>query len=316
MLRSQIVLLLTVSVILYRSVPVTMAAEPSPEELIGLAPTVKSEDRRYSSIDISGYVDGGNSLQEVFWIQYRSPDRYSLYVADGSDNTPIIYFNNHRLFMYNAVDGAVLYLANASFTYKFLFEKGRFSHRIRVARSDDPCDILFDVKSLYDRQGAGDVVARARGGTFRLSRKLEGGKSFSALVDPSRRCPFKEIALLKADSNEPFLVVHELSVNEDVDGIWPAFPSKDLLVGKVDLRDWSSGTQFEDLAVAEFIAKCMLARPAIGKKEARESYEKRFGVKDDWDRVRERDRRVSRSVRELIKAPINIEKMRTLDTAR
>lgn len=303
MSRANIISFLTVWSMSYGSVLPTNGADPTAEELIRLAPTVKSGDPKYSKVEISTYVDGGDRMQQVFRVQYRSPDRYSLCIADGRDNTPIIYVSDNQLLMYCAVDGLVLYLSNVSFSYAFRLEGGEFSQSYRI-RPGGASSVLFDVKSLYDREGIGDVVARAEGGAFRLTRKLAGGKSFSALVDPSRRCPFSQIALMKIGSDEPFLLVRELSVNEDVRGAWPAFPPKDRLAGRVGLKDLSNDAEFRDFDVVESSVKGLLGRPAIRNKEAREAYEERFGVRKDWNKIEESDRRLSRSVRELIGTPI------------
>jgi hypothetical protein len=314
--RSHVISFLTAWMVLYSSPSITKAADPSAEELIRLAPTLKSGDGKYSSIEISGYVDGESFMRFDFHVRHRAPDRYALYLADGSDNTPVIYFDNGKLLMYNAVEGAVLYLSNASFNYTFCFEEAKFSHRFAVSRSDEPCSILFDVKSLYDREGMEDTVTRADDGMFRLTRKLMGGKSLVALVDPSRRCPFRQIAVLKVDSDKPFILVRELSVNEDVHGAWPVFPPKDVLAEKVALKDWSSDAQFGGLAVSEFMARSLLARPAIRDKEAREYYERRFGAPKDWSHVEGNDRRISQSIRELIGTPIDTKRARVRKTAK
>jgi hypothetical protein len=314
--RSYVISFIAVCMVLHPPTAATEQAQRSAEELIRLAPTVKSGDPKFNRIEIGGYIDGQDFMHLLFRVQYRAPDRYALFVADGDDKTPIICFNNSQLLMYNAVDSFVLYLSNASFSYTLGFMEGKFSHRFLIARSDEPCGILFDVKSLYDRQGLGDAVARTGGGPFRLTRKLEGGKSFVSLVDPSRRCPFTEIALMKVDSDEPFLLIRELSVNEDARWVWPAFPRKDVLAGRLELKDWSSDAKFGESAVLEFMARSLLARPAIRYKAARQSYEQQFGVRNDWNKVEENDRRLSRSIRELIGTPFGGEGARPGNTTR
>jgi hypothetical protein len=282
------------------SLSIAMAADPSAEALITLAPIVRSDDAKYNRIDIEGYMNGDEFMLQVFRVRYRAPDQYSLYLIDGVDNTPIVYLNNNQLIIYNAIDGSVMYLSRARFDYSFRFEEGKFNHRFQLARSTEQSRILLDVKSLYDRHGVGDSVARSGGGMFRVTRKLEGGKSFVAFIDPSRQCPFSQVALMKIGTDDPFIHIREILVNGDARAAWPNFPTKDLLAGKVDLKDRTSSEQHGVLSVMEYMDRSLLARPAIRNESIRETFEQRHGVKVDWKKAEGNDRRTSRTIREIM----------------
>ena len=207
MQRSLFFAAVALCVLLYSSPAMALDADLSAEQLIRLAPTIECPAGLYRNAEIGGYMDGSNSLSFVFRVRYQAPDNFALYIADSSDGTPLVVYNNKQLFVYDATVGALLYLSDASFRYTFHFAEGTFIHKFFFGRSTEPCKILVDLKSLYDRQSDGDVVARVDDGKFRLTRRLPEGMSFVSLVDPSRRCPFMQIALMKVGLDEPFILL-------------------------------------------------------------------------------------------------------------
>lgn len=299
MKRSLVLAAFTQWLFLSSSLAKALGDDPSAEQLIKLAPTIESRDGRYRNIEISGFMDGGDSVSVSFRVRRHGSDNFALYIADNSDGTPLVVFNNKRLFVYDATVGGLLYLSNANFQYIFHFADGAFIHKLLFGRSNEPCQILVDLKSLYDRESRGDVVARVDGGKFRLTRELAEGKSFVALVDPSRSCPFVQVALMKVGLNEPFILVRELNVNEDVRGAWPRLPSKERFAGKVDVLDWSADSALHAIAGVALMKRSLLVRSAIRIKGLRAAYEQRFGAQIDWDEVARKDQIVSQSIREV-----------------
>jgi len=297
----RLIVLLTAWAWLCPSVTVAYSDGPSIPELIRLAPRVNSGDASYRSIRVSGKINESGFAHLGFLARYQAPDRYALSLTDETDGTPVIYLSDNKLLMYNAVDGDLLYLSRARFDYSLYFEKGRFLQRFLVANSDESSHVLVDVKSLCDREVIGESVVRADRGTVRITRTHDGGNTLVAWVDPSRRCPFQRIELRVGGVNDPYLLIQDLSVNEDVRQSWPAFPHKDRLAGKVKLVDLSRETMFNNLAVSAFMTRSCYARPAIQNKELREMYENRYGVRVDWEKVEEEDHRISRAIREVLR---------------
>jgi hypothetical protein len=292
---------------LYRPREVAKAADTKVAELIGIAPTVRSSDRGRHCIKLLSTTTASSYGQLSFLAMYQAPDRFFLCIADGHDGTPIVYLCDNHLLAYNAIEGRLLYLSNARFDYAFGMKSGIFSQTCEVMKSGEPSKILVDVRSLYERKAKRDDLTENNGGGFRLSRTLGDGKSFVAIIDPSRRCPFTRLELSEAGSEVPLLLVRELSVDEDVRDPWPLFPPKSRWAGLLAIEDLSIDTLPNNLAISEFMQRCLCARAAVAKESLREAYQLHFGGQTDWSKVELIDREMSREIRRVLGTPIKPE---------
>jgi hypothetical protein len=183
-------------------------------------------------------------LDVSFRAQYKAPDRYALRVANLTDDTPFIYAVDGQLVLYNPIDGAILYLSNARFGYELCVKEGRLSTGFGLWKSDRQCRILVDVRSLYDIEAARSEVVRIDSNNISFTRILASGNSIRAVIDQTQRCPFKQIDLRETGSDEPFLRVQDLSVDDDARQTWPVLPSKDRFAGRIDINDLSNDARF------------------------------------------------------------------------
>jgi hypothetical protein len=231
---------------------------------------------------------------------YRDPDQYACCFVDRADGTPFIEFVNKQMIVYNAADSACAYMSDARFQFLLFVKEDKFSFKWGFLRSEKPYNILVDVRSLYNQKGIRDDVALIGDGTFRLTRTMEKGLSLVALIDPSLSCPFKQIQVSEVESSEPVLLIRELAVNDQVREFWPVFPAKARLADKVKLVDGSKVGSVESNDSLQFVEKSFAARLAIRDKTWRDTYEKRYRVQVDWDKVEAQDRKISRAIRELL----------------
>ena len=75
---------------------------------------------------------------------------------------------------------------------------------------------------------------------------------------------------MKVGLDEPLILLRELSVDDDVHGVWPRVRAKELFAGKVDVKDWSSGGPFAaGMASTAFIERSLSVRSALRAKELR-----------------------------------------------
>ena len=281
--------------------------DPTVEEIIRLAPSVSSADKRNRRIKVVSSMSAPRISQLLFLAAYQAPDRFFLCIADGRDGTPLAYLCDNQLVMYNAVDGDVLYFMKASFCYVLRLEDSDFRHRCNLFRFDGPCSIIVDVKSLYARAHKRDELGHAKPGAFRLTRTWEDGLFLIALVDPSRRSPFMRIEYSDIEIDAPIYVVRELYIDDEVRGPWPVFPPFSRFAAKLTLKNFNSNELPADHDVLRFMQKCLFARQAIGSKELRQLYELEFGAKVDWRKAEGNDLKVSRAIREVLGTPIKVE---------
>jgi hypothetical protein len=238
------------------------AADPTATDLIRLAPAVSSADRQARRIKVASSVTSSEHWRLLFLARYDYPDHFFLCIADGRDGTPLAYFSENRLFMYNAVDSEVMYFQEAKFDYTLQGADGGLDNRCSVTGSAGGSNILVDLKSLYGQAAKHDDLVHSSTRTFRLTRTFGEGESLVALVDPSRRCPFAHLELCDTEKELPPFVLHELSIDGDVRDPRPVPPSERAFVGKLRITSFNEKTP-DGLAVPGFMQRCLVARQAV-----------------------------------------------------
>ncbi len=276
------------------------AGDPSVDELIDLAPVVSSQEGRYHRIDVAGKAAGPGFLEVEFRANYRRPNQYALRVTGPHDGTPFIHQVNSELLLYDPVDGSLLYLSNARFGLKLYYDNGRLNWGCTVSRSNSPCTVLVDIRSLYDGKAITSEIGAADATSVRLKQTRASGASLLAVVDRSKKCPFRQIELTRTGVDQPSLIIHELAVDEDAAEPWPAFPAKERFTGRVRVNDFSDDAVFDRAATAAAIQICYKSFAALQNKGLRERYQKEFGVHVDWDKVEANNRTISREIREVL----------------
>jgi hypothetical protein len=289
---------------LYQCSPASSAesAQPPAVEVIKLAPTVASSDGKHRRIKIRGYWKERGVFDHTFLVLYQAPDRFAFCLADAADGTPIALVVNNRLFMYSALDGALLFVSSARFDYAFTMAEGKYSHGFWIERSNPskPSTVLVDARSLLNGDSTRQLVTRGEGGTLRLTCETRRGSMLLAVVDRSRLCPFVQLGVLADGAREPRLLIQELLIDGDVSDSWPSLPSTESLATKIQLRDLSREGLFEKVSFMWLANRALWSRLGLRQMEAREYYEDSFRTRVDWRKVEARDRKISPVVRELL----------------
>jgi hypothetical protein len=299
-------LLLAIAVWVLVMFSTAIAGETPARKLIKLAPAVRSGDINCRSIKFAGSLRMDSvRLHILAW--YRSPDQYSFQVESGDDARAVLFLSDRKLIIYNPVEDTVVYVNPARFEFSFRIEDGRRIHKFFVSNSEEPSEILVDIKSLFSVPSNGKDDVRAEKGAFRLTRTTVNGSTLTALVDPARRCPYRKFSITGDGETEPEFVVEEISVDEDVSEQLPPFPSRAILQKRVRLTDWSEIAQRVDNDFSALACCFLSARLAVYNMDARREYE-RLRPKIDWEDVDINDRWTSFAIRELLQSAVDVKK--------
>jgi hypothetical protein len=313
MLRSATIFVLTTLAGLFWRPPISIASDQPSFKPSDLGTTIVTGDQAYRSIDICGRgcFPTDDSGTTSFRVRYSARDGFCLLFVDESDDTPIMYLNNKQLVIYNAVDGAVVYLSNATFAYTLRCEDGKLNQIVSISKSG-PSTILINVESLFNTSAEAVGITTVGEFTIRLTRRLADGRSILAVVDRSEKPRIRRIDVPETGASNPPVLSCALS-DDDSKRDWPVLPSKDALGHKLPLQDWTNDVFLETSALSGFMSRALLARPAIRNKRLRASYECEYGVGIDWRRVEANDRRISCALRESIPGLVNIGRRKTRD---
>ena len=151
------------------------AEDPTPAELIALAPLVSSDDSTCRSLDVAGYVRSpGRNLG--FRASYRCPDHFTLVLSDGVDGTPLMIGIEDELYTYNYIDGSLLRLPRRRI--QFSLGKGETDPMLRVrflgAGTESP-HLRVDLAGLIDMDVASASSKKVAPDRYQVTRKSARG---------------------------------------------------------------------------------------------------------------------------------------------
>ncbi len=282
-----------------------LAGEPSVGDLIKLAPVIQSSADKYQSIELGGYWkdDDGNVLLR-FRSLYRAPDRHALLITDGSDGTPISFASDSKLMLYDPLKGCVFYSPKASTGTTIRVENGIFRYGWRQSVwSDDPSSIRLDVKSMLSGPSRRDEVVKTGEGKYRLTRTSNSGNIYLFYIDTSSENPFQKIELVMGQTNRVRFCLDKIVIDGFLGDEEFAFPSKERLAEKIEVREWSSEGLLEAISISASITRIDYARLAVYQPEVRDSPTllNLFGLsKIDWEAVRKNDEKFSQAIKDLV----------------
>ena len=265
------------------------AAPPTSDGLVRLAPVVSSADKLTRRIRVVSRMVHEDFGPLFFAAMYQAPDRCFLCVADGFDGIPILYLSERNLFMYEPVEGVALHCSATSFAYSICLTGEGGSNGWYVLHPSDRSSILVDVRSFYDRSATGDEVLPLGGAQISPDANVGRQRNIrSGILDLSRRCPYTRFEVSKVGAEASMIDVRDLGVDEDVDGPWPAFPSRQRLSAKFTVKDLTEGIRSDEFAARFAVYKCLWCRFALRQHRLRPDYEREVGAKVDWGEVERR----------------------------
>lgn len=306
--RSCVGLLVVCSMRLYASYSVAVAGEAKSIELAGQSPILDSGDGKHHRIKVCGYMKLSDFSDVTFVARYHAPNRFMLCFADAKNYTPLVYINEGKMIIYNAIQKNLLYLSQAKFDFSFRFSEGRFRFKYAFDKSARRSNIFVDFKSVFAVQAEKNEVAREDEKTFQLTRATQLGQTVVAVVDSTRRCPFKNLKVTSRGETEPGIVIRELSVDDDVNEPWSPFPLRDRFIDKLPIKDLSQDDPFVNLEVQSIFESFFVGYVAIREKSLRDSFENNYHDQIVWDEVERAYTRVSGVIREVFGSAIDVEK--------
>jgi hypothetical protein len=283
-----------------------IAGEPTVNELISLAPVIRSSDEQVRSIEVAGYVRADGNIIRTFRALYRAPDRFAFVVRDGQDGTPISIAVDKKLLIYDPVRPEILVHPHASSYRTLKVEGGDYEDSWGFTSSGrQPCRIEIDLKSVFSApfkrgEPIQETVTKEGEGVHVLTRKDD--KSYRRLrVDTRGATPLVTYETASSPGGPPTYGVDRMIVNGALDDSEFIFPRLDGLTGIVDVREVKDGL------FSESDAMNVLMRTYYVRQKLREPKSQRgvitplmAGVR--WSRVEENEKWCAKLIRDLIPA--------------
>jgi hypothetical protein len=282
-----------------------LAREPTAQDLIRGTRDITSHDAARKSIKIRGHclVSKGSALR--FSSTYKAPDRYSLIIRDGVDDTPLLVASDHKMFIYDPVRPAVLVADAMNVHFRAGLKGKSFESAIGVTRENEgPSEIRLDIVPMLTSSTKSDEVLKITERDYLLTHTTQKGNAVKVHyeVAGSAPYPFRRFEYILAGSEEPLLCLNEIAVDEGPGDDDFVFPSRERLSQKVAVQDWQTDPDLKNISAGDLMMRAGYARIAVNRPGLREEMERFYpqlhGV--DWDRVRKNDGPFSQALRELV----------------
>jgi hypothetical protein len=302
--RSHSIWLVVVSRCLLAQASVPAAAgEPSPRELIDLAPVISSSDENCRSIEIGGYLRQDGPACLTFRAIYRAPDHYAVLIKDKADGTPLFFAADRQMFLYDPVSSVLLWNADNNVSFSLVHEGDALRiHLGATSDKDKPSNVLLDVRSLLARPSVNDKVVQTGEKKYRLTRTTEKGNSLDLGIDLDRKQPYTNIAITIKGSTEPFVCISDININGNLDQAEAFFPKRDEPAQKIGVQNLPGSALKRHGSELTLLMRACNARSAINQPELREAIDLGGFSDVDWQHVKNNDEKISRVLREALKA--------------
>jgi hypothetical protein len=280
------------------------AGDLTAEQLIELAPVIKSSDAKRKSIEIEGFIRLNKEARMNIRVLFRASGQSSLVVTDSADGTPFVFSASNKTVVYDPIESVVIYYANSIDLFSFGASEDKVRWSCFSGKSDEKdekSDINLDLKSLLAMPYKTRSAIKTGDKTYRLALTSERGSTLIANVDLDRSCPFTRIEMREKGMDEPAFCLEKIILDGDLGDKDFAFPSKARLAETLPLVDYSNDTLLNNAASWALISRATYGRLAILDPQWRAALDPGNVAKVDWDKVRENDRKYSKALRELIK---------------
>jgi hypothetical protein len=297
------------------------AGEPTAQDLIALAPAIRSDDRAVRTIELAGHVRHEGKLSYTFRAFYKAPGRFAFATFGGYDGIPIYFAADREMFSYEPVRPELTVFHDVA-GYCFVGVKdGKYEmttcgiqfvgHKLET--------IEVDLKPFFlpwtqEKNPAEARVVKTGDRQYTLIRRSEG-VYYRARIDLSRPIPFTTFEVAQSPTGEATYAIDKIVVNGELDEAAFRFPALDRLPGGLKVHEVRSASIISEADGASQMMRAFQVRRDLHEPPLKRGIlgPAMMGIR--WDRARENDARYGAAVRGLVSlAPVPLEYDRPVAT--
>ena len=288
-----------------------------PNQIINNAPILSLEEDSINSFETEVFVNL-EGITFGFRIAAKAPDRYALTVFDPKDNTPIMVARGNKVLFYDpTADELILFDGKCEFRMEITkpdvndveagintFSLGfGFNTKFDPNKPVEQHPVYINLRSIMQAAPKSPKMKRINKEHYTLTSFTKGGGRIIAQVKLTNEMPIiSSVEMYTADdpAKTPSTIIKEIKINDNIPEQVLNFPMKklrdsDLMVAKLDKGEAGA---YQGLAVfyKAIFARLIVSSGVIDNIEAGK-YEKLFKQTIDWQRVKERDKKVSKELK-------------------
>jgi len=280
-------------------------AARTPDEAAALVPVIKGIDGRIQSLALRMSFAPDEPLYNLSLI-IDKPDRCTLIVRDGIDETPLLLVADGHVLIYDLPgQGISLLDGQPSFV---LADNGKKLNLgfgfIAGAKAPEFDRILIDLPSVIEKASKHRQLIPMGPSKFKLSGETELESRVVADIDPALPCPLTRLEIYRKGIAHPELRIGQLDINQPLPPHVVHFPDIGELSKQLNVERHEGA--LDRRAYAQQMAKIAMTlayRRAIRHPEQRTIVAQKLPPAVDWDVLKQKDVQISSALKSLVGGP-------------
>ncbi len=277
----------------------------TPDEAAALVPVIKGIDGRIQSLALRMSFAPDEPLYNLS-LMIDKPDRCTLIVRDGIDETPLLLVADGHVLIYDLPgQGISLLDGQPSFV---LTDNGKKLNLgfgfVAGAKAPEFDRILIDLPSVINKASNHRQLVPMGPSKFKLSGQTEMESRVVADIDPALPCPLTRLEIYRKGIAHPELRIGQLDINQPLPPHVVHFPDLGELSKHLNVERHEGALDRQ--AYAQQMAKIAMTlayRRAIRHPEQRTIVAQKLPPAVDWDVLKQKDAQISSELKSLVGGP-------------
>ena len=222
--------LVLAAVVLVLAVEQTAADEPPPLKILADAvPSLSNSNGKTTRLRFTLELsyEFVRFTSKCFW---RAPNDFRMIVTTGKKSTPVVFLANRKMMIFDVATKQLLIVneARSRITVKATDANVRIDHEVEQSKNDS--EVKLDLRSFLNNVSLESArIEKNRSGGWRLTApSTSGEESLQATFDGNAPHRMRSVELrTTGKESQLFFSLRDISVDEEINERWPAFPKVD-----------------------------------------------------------------------------------------
>ncbi|HNX74206.1 MAG TPA: hypothetical protein PLM07_11160 [Candidatus Rifleibacterium sp.] len=278
---------------------------PQIEEVQALIGNINLPGDRFSSLAIDMMMRlPGTPVELLCQLRYQAPDRYSLQVFDGFDQTPVLLVTDSMALINDPFAEQLTLIASAGVLFELQPQEGRYNANFAFNMPGDREIVnraVLDFKTMFARLQKDINIEVASNGSLIFSGTSTEDSRCLAEINASAAFPLQFVRVFTKDSTIPVLDFKLIRADESF--VMPLFPATELKESNLPVVAVNPQGVLDTMTIMSSVFKAVFARAAIRDAAIREEISKMLQLPPtDWNGAALRDTSRGETLRRMFPA--------------
>ena len=283
----------------------SLYATPRVEDAQALIGNINLPGDRFSSLAIDMLMRlPGTPVELLCQFRYQAPNRYSLQVFDGFDQTPVLLVTDAMALINDPFAEQLSVIASAGVLFELQPQEGRYNANFAFNMPGSGAianRAVLDFKTMFARLQKDVNLELASNGSLIFSGTSNEDSRCQAELNASAAFPLQFVRVFTKDSPVPVLDFKLIRADESF--VMPHFPATELKKSNLPVAAVDPRGVLDSMTVMSSVFKAVFARAAIRDAAIREEISRMLQLPGtDWNAAALRDTIRGETLRRLFPA--------------